>query len=130
MSWGFAGEVGWLFTVLAASLPEIQCAIAMHPSVKMEKFHGGSSVDVYNAASCPTMCLAAGDDPEEVKPFGALSQALSQRGLASFFQEYPDMKHGWVPRGASSDPGIAEAVTKAVHQSVQFLMRHLQGPKL
>lgn len=114
----------------SASLPEIQCAVAMHPSVNMEKFHGGSSVDVYNAMSCPTMCLAAGDDPEEVKPSGTLSQALSQRGLASFLQEYPDMKHGWVPRGSSSDPGIAAAVTKAVHQSVQFLVQHLQGSKL
>ena len=120
---------GWM-AFHSASLPEIQCAVAMHPSVNMEKFHGGSSVDVYNAMSCPTMCLAAGDDPEEVKPSGTLSQALSQRGLASFLQEYPDMKHGWVPRGSSSDPGIAAAVTKAVHQSVQFLVQHLQGSKL
>ena len=120
---------GWL-AFHSASIPEIQCAIAMHPSVKMEKFHGGNSVDLYAAISCPTMCLAASDDPEEVKPSGALSESLDQKGLASFFQEYPDMKHGWVPRGKAEDSGVAAAVTKAVHQSVLFLQQHLPVPKL
>lgn len=109
----------------SAAFPEVHCAIAMHPSMKMESFHGGSSSDVYKAIGCPTMCLAASDDPEEVKPSGALSQALAERGINAHMEEYADMKHGWVPRGETSDAAVAQAVFRATHQAVGFLKQTL-----
>ena len=115
---------GWM-ALHAAKYPEVSAAIAMHPSMNMEAFHGGTAHSVYEAIQSPSMCLAAGDDLQEVKPGGELAQVLATHSVQAQLVEFPDMNHGWVPRGKAEDPKIAEAVTSAMRQAVDFLRCHL-----
>ena len=116
---------GWVALRTAGAETGVDCVAALHPSMKMEAFHGGCNSDVYDATRCPTMCLAAGDDPEDVKPEGELSQSLTRRGILADLEEFKEMDHGWVVRGDATDDIIADAVTTALQKTFQFLKRHV-----
>ena len=116
---------GWVALRTAGAETGVDCVAALHPSMKMEAFHGGCNSDVYDAIRCPTMCLAAGDDPEDVKPEGELSQSLTRRGILADLEEFKEMDHGWVVRGDATDGIIADAVTTALQKTFQFLKRHV-----
>jgi len=120
---------GWI-ALHAAKLPEVGCAVAMHPSMNMETFHGGKAAALYQAIRCPVMCLAAGEDPDEVKPSGALEAALQESAVVGHHvEEFPDMDHGWVPRGDAQEPKVQKGVADALDKARDFLRQHFEPSK-
>ena len=74
------------------------------------------------------MLLQAGNDPENTKPGGAVHQALQQHlgfGSKCVVEEFPDMKHGWLPRGDLSQPAVSRDVAAAMKKVLAFLHQHL-----
>jgi hypothetical protein len=101
--------------------------------MNMEAFHGGSLGEVYDKIQAPVMCLSAGDDPVEAKPEGPLHQALQSKsfGQACDLREFPEMRHGWVPRGSEDDPAVQRDRTIALEAAISFLQRHTaEGPSV
>ena len=45
---------GWVALRTAGAETGVDCVAALHPSMKMEAFHGGCNSDVYDAIRCPT----------------------------------------------------------------------------
>lgn len=121
---------GWL-AVRACGISGVACGVAMHPTMNMEAFHGGSLGEVYEKIRAPVMCLSAGDDPAEAKPEGPLHEALQSKsfGQACDLREFPEMRHGWVPRGSDDDPAVQRDRAMALEAAVSFLRRHtLEAP--
>ena len=115
---------GWIAFHLGKH-SQVQATVAMHPSMRMQGFHGGTSREVYEAIRCPVMCLTAGDDPQDLKPGGELSEVLAAQSIDSSIEEFSDMRHGWVPRGKTDDPSVAESVTVAMQKACRFLQSNL-----
>jgi dienelactone hydrolase len=116
---------GWI-TIRSCSLPGVACGVAMHPTMNMEGFHGGSAHEAYSEVQAPLMCLAAGSDPDEVKPGGPLEASMQRNQKELDIREFKDMKHGWFPRGDVSDSQVKQGVALAYDMALEFLNKHLK----
>ena len=105
---------------------------------------------ITDAVKCPVFLLPAGNDPDSVKPGGALLAPLE----AKFGDKVksvectcvpslplgwphcphcpracvcavPDMAHGWVPRGDLAKPEVVRDVTKAIELAVDYFSANL-----
>mmetsp|Transcript_75474 Transcript_75474/g.196782 ORF Transcript_75474/g.196782 Transcript_75474/m.196782 type:complete len:281 (-) Transcript_75474:141-983(-) len=116
---------GWL-ALRACGISGVSCGVAVHPTMNMETFHGGDLGDAYKKIRVPVMCLSAGDDPVDAKPGGPLDEALKSKpfGQACVLREFPEMRHGWVPRGSDDDPAVQRDRAMALDAAVSFLRRH------
>ena len=75
------------------------------------------------------MLLQAGNDPDNTKPGGAVHQALGKHpgfGAKCVVEDFPEMKHGWLPRGDLSQPAVARDVAAAMKKVLAFLDQHLR----
>jgi hypothetical protein len=89
---------------------------------------GDNMQEVASEMRVPTMMLAAGNDGDDVKVLGLLHTALRNSGVKEsdlHFQEFADMKHGWVNRGDLTDPATAAGAEEAVTLVEGFFRRHL-----
>lgn len=70
--------------------------------------------------------LPAGNDPDNLKVNGEVHQILGQKsfGADCAFQEFPEMKHGWVVRGDLCDPACDRDVKLALALGLEFLKKH------
>mmetsp|Transcript_27228 Transcript_27228/g.71207 ORF Transcript_27228/g.71207 Transcript_27228/m.71207 type:complete len:285 (-) Transcript_27228:159-1013(-) len=116
---------GWI-TIRSCSLPGVACGVAMHPTMNMEGFHGGSAHEAYSEVQAPLMCLAAGSDPDEVKPGGPLDASMQRGQKLLEIHEFKEMKHGWFPRGDVSDAQVKQGVALAYDMALKFLNEHLR----
>ena len=87
-----------------------------HPSIQLEQFaYGGSIEDLCAAVTKPMLILPASSDSPDYDKGGKWCGA----GWESI--RFPDMFHGWVPRGDVNDPKQAEAIIAALeHMSTFF----------
>lgn len=117
---------GW-FGVHAAANPKIRCVGAFHPSLEPCLLVGEKSEDICKEVNCPIMMLAAGADKEDVKKGGLLEKSISAKPFAEqcMFEEYAEMKHGWVNRGLLTDKDVHKKAEEAMDQAILFLTRHL-----
>ncbi|RHY89592.1 hypothetical protein DYB37_003875 [Aphanomyces astaci] len=106
----------------------LSAGVSFHPSWGAEQlFHGeGSGAKIAESITVPQLILAAGNDPDWLKPGGAVETTLAARGIAHKLREFPLVSHGWVNRGDLTDANTAEAFHAAWHdEALPFLQQHL-----
>lgn len=118
----------WVGATLTASAnPVVTGHISFHPTWVVENIlKGDGAVDkLAESVKTPQLLLAAGDDPDFVKPQGSVHKILATRGgdiaAKSDALEFPAEKHGWVHRGDLENPATKKAVMEAWHASVKFI---------
>ena len=74
------------------------------------------TLQLADTVQCPMMMLPAGGDPDNTKPGGEMNQLFDTKsfGADCRYQEFPEMEHGWVPRGDTSDERVARDVKAAM----------------
>ncbi|KAG7402314.1 hypothetical protein PHYBOEH_000022 [Phytophthora boehmeriae] len=122
MCWG-----SWVgATQTAQADPVVLGHVSFHPTWIVENIvKGDGAVDkLAESVKVPQILMAAGDDPDFVKPDGSVDKILKARadiGAKSEVLIFPDMNHGWVHRGDMNDPATKAAVMKAWHAAVKFI---------
>ena len=107
---------------------KIQAGAGCHPSIKVGPLlFGEVEEDLAKAVKCPQLLCPAGNDPDNVKPNGALVDIVNGAGYECKSVEFPDMAHGWVIRGDASQENVARDVTGALGLVSGFFARHLAG---
>lgn len=118
---GFCWGAYGVFKLSAAG--RIKAGVACHPSLKVGRlFFRDTEEAQAEAAACPMALLLAGNDDQRLRP---LKGIVESSGNECVLHNFPEMTHGWVPRGDTSDPAVARDVGKAISLSAAFLHRHL-----
>lgn len=87
-----------------------------HPSIQLEQFaYGGDAAALVASVSQPTLLLPAGNDSDAYDKGGNWCPPNAES------VRFPDMSHGWVPRGNMSDEKVAAGVTAALDAMTAFL---------
>lgn len=109
----------------ASTLPGVlTCGLSVHPSVAaMATRFGESEPDLLGQVRCPQLVLASADEPRRWKPGGSSERLLS--GVGCRFEVFPEMKHGFMPRGSVSNPAVRRDVDVAMAGIKRFLVEHL-----
>lgn len=126
----FGGYVSFLAATLDGSVPgapAFACGVGAHSSVAIFDRVGSSMAEGAANVRCPQQLLQAGNDPADTKAGGAIARVFAGKpfGAACVFKEYPDMAHGWVPRGDLANPAVARDVALALADIKAFLHTHL-----
>ena len=108
----------WAMAVTAAETAPVG-QVTSHPSLHVGEVLGLGFPPKVAVALLrgPQLFMPAGNDPAAVKTGGELVNALGDRVAV---HEYPDMAHGWVPRGDASVPAVARDVGDAVSRTGAF----------
>jgi hypothetical protein len=75
--------------------------VGFHPSLR-----GNEGETLVGAVTRPFLLCPAGDDPVNVQPSGALAAVLVARFGTNTIVPFPEMLHGWMPRGPLEQPAI------------------------
>ncbi|DBA03397.1 TPA: hypothetical protein N0F65_002805 [Lagenidium giganteum] len=113
-------------TLTTQADPVVAGHVSFHPTWIVENILKGDNAVVKLAESVkvPQLLLAAGDDPDFVRPNGSVHKVFQSRadiGANSNVLEFPDQKHGWVHRGDLNDEATKKAVMKAWHDAFAFI---------
>ncbi|KAG6613705.1 putative endo-1,3-1,4-beta glucanase [Phytophthora cinnamomi] len=106
--------------------PVVLGHVSFHPTWIVENMlKGDGAVDkLAESVKVPQLLMAAGDDPDFVKPNGSVHkifQARADIGPKSDVLLFADQNHGWVHRGDMSNDATKAAVMKAWHAAVKFI---------
>ena len=97
----------------------IKVGASCHPSLGIGPLLFGESIaDQTAAVNCPILLCPAGNDPADVKAGGQVETALKKRDIPVKIRAFPEMKHGWVPRGDATDAAIARDVKEALKEAL------------
>ncbi|CAD7944545.1 unnamed protein product [Amoebophrya sp. A120] len=114
-AWAKAGEAG---------LPLV-CGISPHPSIKLEEFaFKKSQEELCEKVKFPTLLMAAGNDPDNIKPGGSLVEIFAKNCPGSEAVPFPDMLHGWFSRGDLAQPNVQRDVEKTMQLVCDFLAKY------
>jgi len=118
---------GWVLCQVAADFPEkINAGVIAHPSITLEEnIYGGSPVSLVSRVFCPVFLMPAGGDPDTYRPGGEILETLKRNNPASDILDFPDMAHGFVPRGDITDGAVHAAVHLAITKIQFFLESNL-----
>jgi dienelactone hydrolase len=127
---GFAGYCygGYVAYLVSQQENILSCAAGCHSSIRIFNLHGSNETEATIKVTCPQMLLQAGNDNPSGKVGSEVHQILSSKpfGDKCVLQEFPEMLHGWVPRGDLSDPKVVRDVTEAMRLVIEFLNTHMQ----
>lgn len=123
---GFCWGAWVIHRASAAGVP-LLCGACCHPSVRLENMADGPGDEMALAEKvrCPMLMAAAGNDPENVKEGGAVSNILMQRFPSSVIRSFPNQQHGWVSRGDVTDDAVASGVRDALQMCQEFFVQHV-----
>ena len=85
------------------------------------------SKDIAENVTCPTLFVAAGNDPDFVGPDGSITKLLQKTCPSSKGVVMKDMQHGFVIRGDVSDPAVKRDVKAACELAIDFLTAHVKA---
>mmetsp|Transcript_32629 Transcript_32629/g.91642 ORF Transcript_32629/g.91642 Transcript_32629/m.91642 type:complete len:245 (+) Transcript_32629:88-822(+) len=119
---GFCWGV-WANCKAASSGVPLKCIVGPHPSTRLEGAFGRDEQAMMEKVEVPVLLMPAGNDPETLKPGGAIAEALAKKGGKSI--PFPDMAHGWCARGDLSNPDVARDNEAAVKHMCEFLKANL-----
>jgi hypothetical protein len=104
----------------------------VHPSFEIEKIikHGSGDVEtvVRRTRNKPILLLPARQDVD-LKPDSDAVRLLAKRRPTlpdKISIEFPNMSHGWVSRGDSSNPLVKGEQERATEMMVNFFNEHYQ----
>lgn len=126
-SLGTLGFCAGAFTVFHLCQNEkLKCGASMHPSVQLCGQFGETPDGLAEQLKCPQLMYPAGGDPEFYKKGGKVYEIIKSKfGDANDLKEFPDMAHGWVPRGDLSKPEVKRDVKLAMDGLMKFLAAHV-----
>ena len=105
---------------------KIHAGASCHPSLGVgEMLFDDKVTDQAAKVTCPILLCPAGNDPPVVKNGGEVQKIIQDKGGSCDIVEFPDMKHGWVPRGDSSDASVARDVQKSLEVTCKFFHEKL-----
>lgn len=113
---------GWAVCQTSKMDAAIKAAVVPHPSIGVEGLYGGDAVALCKATQCPILLMPAGNDAADYDKGGNLFEALPE-GTST--KRYSDMKHGWLPRGDTSNPDTLRDVQDAMKEMAAFFSSHL-----
>ena len=110
-----------------SALGKLACGVNCHPSVGLEGMFGGSDMALAELVTCPMMMLPAAGDSDNTKPGGDMQTLFDTKpfGADCVYQEFPEMQHGWVPRGDIADEAVARDVKLAMEMAKGFFAKYL-----
>jgi dienelactone hydrolase len=110
---------------------KLRAVASCHPSLKIgEMFYDHSVIEQAKAAKCPALLCPAGNDPENLKAGGDVQKTMEENGMTCVVTEFPDMQHGWVPRGDTGDERVARDVKKAIETVCAFFTEKMTSSTL
>eukprot|EP01125_Pyxidicula_operculata_P013735 TRINITY_DN4558_c0_g1_i1.p1 TRINITY_DN4558_c0_g1~~TRINITY_DN4558_c0_g1_i1.p1 ORF type:complete len:253 (-),score=72.37 TRINITY_DN4558_c0_g1_i1:98-856(-) len=112
----------------ASASGKFSASALYHPSLGIEGFFSQTSwVDLAKAAKCPQLVAPAGNDPANFKQGGDVIEALKSLPFGSDVElhEFPNVSHGWMPRGDLTQEHVAESVKKGMEYAISFFKKHL-----
>jgi dienelactone hydrolase len=120
---------GGYVTLLGCQEADVACGVGIHSSAKIFNMHGSDERAAATKVTCPQMIIQGHNDPENTKPNGAMHEELLKHSFGSVcsLHEFPDVAHGWVPRGDLSDEVVARNVKDAMDLCTSFLNIHLMS---
>lgn len=123
---GFCWGVWVVFGMSKANM--ISAGAGCHPSLQIGEilFEPKQMVnDQAKNVTCPILLCPAGNDPDFVKENGSVQTIITKdKGLTCDICHFPDMVHGWVPRGDASDEKVARDVKAAISEVTSFFSKH------
>eukprot|EP00906_Rhabdomonas_costata_P030822 RCo043594 len=120
---GFCWGVWVQFSAAKAGV-KVDGQIGCHPSIRLEEMYfQRSPMELGKKLNSPVLIMAAGNDPDNVKPGGDLQKIVgAMPGLEkSKFLDFAEMDHGWTIRGDVSDPKVKRDVDAALGAAVEFI---------
>jgi len=104
--------------VKASASGKITAAVGFHPTLN---YFGPTIEELTEAVKCPQFYMPAGNDPEELKEGGSAEKILKEKfGEKGRVKTFPDVQHGWVPRGDIQKPEVAKAYKEAVTLAIEY----------
>ena len=124
---GGVGAIGFCWgaygVVKLACDGSIKAGVSCHPSLKIgQMFFDESEADQVKPAQAPLLFMPAGND-DALYSDGTLQ---ADSGVEVAHRAFPDMAHGWVPRGdAAGDAAVARDVEAALKAATEFFAARL-----
>ena len=118
---------GWAAFKTSTMTNDFSAGVIFHPSCQLEGAHGGDVNELCNAVQCPFYFMPAKDDsPEMYGPEGSLTKILVEKFGEDTVKtkNFPDMTHGWVPRGDISDPNVKRDVQLAMTEAASYFSQN------
>lgn len=106
----------------------IDAGCSCHPSLVVGKMLFNETEESQaKSVKCPIMLMPASNDPQEnYGEGGDVTLGVRGAGFECKTLTFPDMKHGWVPRGnAKDDPAVRRDVAQALGFASTFFSSHL-----
>ncbi|XP_065647940.1 uncharacterized protein LOC100210352 [Hydra vulgaris] len=104
----------------------MKCGANVHPSVHVGSLHGETPEQLARLLECPQLIYAANNDLPTYNDGGEVKQILQEKfGDQNDIQLFPDMVHGWVPRGDCNDERVARDVKLAMDGIIKFFKKNL-----
>ena len=123
---------GWVIArCLALENSTISCGVGIHPSWQPEKFYAKpttSEEELGERTQTKPMLLLPAKQDQALMADTDIVKALAERRSIKPEEvaiAFPEMDHGFVSRGDSSDPKIKEAQERALSLTAEFLKKHL-----
>eukprot|EP01038_Epipyxis_sp_PR26KG_P012484 gene12484-16746_t len=94
------------------------CSAIAHPSVQFELQFGGSLLELADKMMKPVLLMPCQD--------GSFFITLKSKFPSSHStnDQFRHVKHGFLPRGESSDPIVQEAINNAIGMIIEFINNH------
>ncbi len=110
---------GNIIVFKASATEKINSGVSFHPSINA--LHPDAT-PIVEAIQCPQLVCSASNDHEQVKEGSVVEKILKAKpfGDKCKVKDFPDMVHGWVPRGDLTKPEVARDVKEAMTLAVQF----------
>ena len=115
----------------AAATGKLGCGVGFHPSPAVgivQTVHAQSAVDLAKEALCPLLLMPARNDPADIKPKGAVLEALKRNARAARSDSvvFEQCAHGFMTRGCDDPTYVGSMVletarAKALDLAVEFL---------
>eukprot|EP00941_MAST-03F_sp_MAST-3F-sp1_P003855 g3855.t1 len=116
---------GWVVCHLSAA-GKISAGASCHPSTRVAHLlYNEVELELVKSVRCPMLLCPAGNDPDNVKKGGEVVMAIRNSGQKCETVEFPEMMHGWVPRGDAKDAKVARDVNKALDLVSNFFKSNL-----
>jgi len=105
---------------------KIDVGVTCHPSLRIgQMFFEESEETQCSKAGCPIAFYPAGNDPNHYRD-GTLAKIVEANGFECAAEDFPDMAHGWVPRGDTKDDKVSRDVKKCLESSTAFFDKYLK----
>lgn len=95
--------------------------IGAHPSIDAEhRIYKRDTQALFDKITLPFCFLVARNDYDEYREGGIWFESLQARHPASETHSFPNVDHGWMPRGDINDPVVKLAVEDGIAKTLAF----------